>query len=119
VVEDFKSTVATEDPTAIYVLQEQPFNSTNQNDNILETGANIKAHLRTASLNVNGLTQQKLPILLTYIKKKKVDIITLQDTRLDDKDSPLIAMLMQKHFHNVIFKSALPQSHLQSREWIE
>ena len=83
------------DPTAIFALQKQLFNSDGQ-DNILETGTSLQAHLRTASLNINGLTQQKLPIILTYIKKKKVDILTLQDTRLDDKDSQLLATLSTK-----------------------
>jgi len=59
--------VAEEDPSAIFALQEQHFNTTDHSDNILETGINIKAHLRTISLNINGLAQQKLPIILTYI----------------------------------------------------
>ena len=92
--------VVGEDPTAIFALQEQLFNSVYHPDNILQTGRDLKAHLRTASLNVNGLTQQKVPIILTYIKKKKVDILTLQDTRLDDKDSQLTATLIRKHFEN-------------------
>jgi exonuclease III len=92
--------VGEEDPTAIYALQEQIFNPADHNDSTLQTGIDLKAHLRTASLNINGLTQQKLPLILTYIKKKKVDILTLQDTRLDDKDSQLIAMLIRKHFEN-------------------
>ena len=58
-----------EDPTAIFALQEHLFNHVNLSDNILETGTELKAHLRSASLNINRLTQQKLPILLTYIKK--------------------------------------------------
>jgi hypothetical protein len=96
------STLATEacDPSAIFALQEQLFNSVDHPDNILQTGSELKAHLRTASLKVNGFSQQKLPIILTYIKKKKVDILTIQDTRLDDKDSQLIAMLIRKHFEN-------------------
>jgi len=76
------------------------FNSPDHIDNTLLTGLNLKAHLRTASVNINGLTQQKLPIILTYIKKRKVHILTLQDTRLDDKESQLTATLIWKHFEN-------------------
>jgi exonuclease III len=86
------------DPTAIFALQEQLFTSESYTDNILETGVTMKAHIRSASLNINGLTQQKLPIILTYIKKKKIDVLTLQDTRLDERDSQLIATLIRKHY---------------------
>ena len=88
------------DPTAIFALQKHLFSNDNLSDNILETGKDLKAHLRSASLNINGLTQQKLSILLTYIKKKKIDVLTLQDTRLDDSGSSVIAMLIRQHFNN-------------------
>jgi len=78
VAEETSVKVVGEDPTAIYALQAQIFNSADHTDNILQTGNDLKVHLRTASLNVNGLLQQKLPIILTYIKKKKVDILTIQ-----------------------------------------
>jgi len=92
VAEDTRPTVEEEDPIAIFSLQERLFNSSDHTDSILETRINLKAHIRTASLNINCLTERNLPIILTYIKKKKVDVITLQDTRLVDKDSQLIAM---------------------------
>jgi len=98
-VEDIEPTVTGKNPSAIYALQEQLFNSSNHNDNTLETGINLKVHLRTASLNINDLSQQKLPIILTYFKNK-VEIVTLQDTRLDDRDSQLIVTLIRKHFDN-------------------
>jgi len=67
--EEIPLKVAEDAPTAIYALQAQIFNSADHTDNILQTGRNLKSHLRPASLNVNGLSQQKLPIILTYIKK--------------------------------------------------
>jgi len=63
VVEDIDPKVVKEDPTEIYALQF--FNPSEHNDNTLETGIDLTAHLRTASLNINGITQQKLPIILT------------------------------------------------------
>jgi len=41
-------------------------------------------------MNINGLSKHKLPVLLTYIEKKNIDVLSLQDTRLDKIDSKLI-----------------------------
>jgi len=59
------------DSTAIYALQEQLFNSVDHNDNSLQTAKDLKAHLTTASLNINGLNQQKfLSYWITSGRKK-------------------------------------------------
>ena len=93
-MENIEDTVAGADPSAIYALQERFFYSTDHNDSTLEAGTSLKAHLRSASLNINGLIQQKLPIILTYIKKIYFDIKTIQDSWQHDKDSQLIAKLI-------------------------
>jgi len=57
-----------EDLFAIFTLQEQLFSSSKYTENFLETGIKLKANNPSAPLNIKGL--QKLPLILTYIKKK-------------------------------------------------
>jgi exonuclease III len=90
----------TEDPSGVFTLQDQLFQSTLP-DPELVADYKLDANIRIATLNINGLSQQKLPAILTYIKMKKIDVLALQDTRLDDKDSQMIALLIRKHFNNV------------------
>jgi len=60
-----------------------------------------------------------IPVVTKGVLKEKVDIITLQDTRLDDKDSQLIAMLIRNHFDNCNIQIRIAPAQLRSREWIE
>jgi len=46
-----------------------------------------ECHIRVATMNINGLSKHELPVLLTYIKKKNIDVLSLQDTRLDEKEA--------------------------------
>ena len=50
-------------------------------------------------MNINGLSKHKLPVLLTYIEKKNIDVLGLQDTRLDEKDSKFISTLIKRHYN--------------------
>jgi len=58
-----------------------------------------ECRIRVATININGLSKHKLPVLLTYIEKKNIDVLSLQDTRLDEKDSKFISTLIKRHYN--------------------
>ena len=66
--------------------------------NTLDTGSSKPGQLRIATFNVNGLDSTKLPILLTYITVKNMDVMVLQDTRLNKPDSKLMSALIRSHY---------------------
>jgi exodeoxyribonuclease-3 len=47
-------------------------------------------HLKIATFNVNSV-RSRLPILLEWLKKQQVDLLCLQETKVEDKDFPAAA----------------------------
>ena len=69
--------------------------------NTVDERTGVDGHIRIATLNVNGLTQMKLPLILIYLATKQIDVLMLQDTRLDDKGSRLITKLIKQHYEHM------------------
>ena len=68
--------------------------------NTLDTGSSKDSHLRVATFNVNGLESSKLPIILTYITVKNIDVMVLQDTRLNKQESKTMSALIRSHYNH-------------------
>ena len=75
--------------------------------NTLDTGSTKDSHLRVATLNINGLEKSKLPVLLTYVSVKQIDVLLLQDTRLTKAESKAISF----QIHNSALSRALISRH--------
>ena len=67
----------------------------------LSIHSHLNGHIRIASLNIDGLGQHKLPLLLLYMEHKQIDILCLQDTRLNEKESRLIAHLVRLRYEHI------------------
>ena len=89
------------DVDTIRALQEQLFHSESSNNTTVKVSSATahECHIRIATMNINGLSKHKLPVLLTYIEKKNIDVLCLQDTRLDEKDSKFISTLIKRHYN--------------------
>ena len=101
--EDMQETAAkrsekVDDPTAVFALQEQLFSYWSEATMELSMNDGREGHLRTATLNINGLSQQKLPVMLLFIKEMKIDILSLQDTRLDENESRMYSKRIRTFF---------------------
>ena len=68
--------------------------------NTLDSGSPKDSHLRVATFNINGLDSSKLPILLTYITVKNIDVLVLQDTRLNKMESKTMSALIRSHYNH-------------------
>ena len=68
--------------------------------NTLDSGSSMGSHLRVATFNINGLESSKLPILLTYITVKNIDVMVIQDTRLNKQESKIMSALIRSHYNH-------------------
>jgi exonuclease III len=85
----------------LQVVKDMIFQSTTDTSNQLFLHPNLSGHLRIASLNIDGLSQHKLPILLLYMEQQHIDILCLQDTRLSEKESRLMAHLVRLRYEHI------------------
>jgi len=86
IIQDFDSTQQ---------LGSQIQDQINDNFNTLTTDGK-HGQIRIRSLNINGLTDVKLGLLLNYMDLKKLDILALQDTRLSQSESNRLASMIRR-----------------------
>ena len=85
----------------LQVVNDLIYRSTADTSDQLCLHPNLSGHIRIASLNIDGLGQHKLPIILLYMEQRHIDILCLQDTRLNEKESRLIAHLVRLRYEHI------------------
>jgi len=85
--------------TAAQVESDTPAspNEESQIDDLINDNLNTfstegkREQIRISSLNIDGLTDVRLGLLLSYMDLKKLDVLALQDTRLSQSESNRLA----------------------------
>jgi len=92
-----KEKIIAEEDT-IQALQNQLFQTDSVTQPTVTLILTAEHHIRVATLNINVLNKLKLPVLLTYIEKKNIDVFSLQD----EKESKLFSTLNKRLFSTLI-----------------
>jgi len=88
----------TDEQTAVLALQKHLFSYWTAATMEISKNDRREGHHRTATLNANGINRRKMQVLLLFIKEMKIDILSLQDTRLDENESKLYSTRISRFF---------------------